>query len=146
MWERRYLMLRQCLLIEFEDSTSLIFNFINNDKDDFLRLLESKQTEKSDKMALLKLNKVVFYTQKFNYAPAAAVEEACAQWRSNRISSFRYLTLLNKYAGRSQLDPANFPVFPWIIASYDSPTYKYRDLSKTIGGLVLPSSRRAASS
>jgi hypothetical protein len=34
--ERRYLTLRQCLLIEFEDSTSLIFNFPNGDKQQFL--------------------------------------------------------------------------------------------------------------
>jgi hypothetical protein len=144
--ERRYLMLRQCLLIEFEDSTSLIFNFINNDKDDFLRLLEAKQAEKSDKMALLRLNRVLFYTQKFNYAPGPAVEEACTLWRNHRISSFQYLNLLNKHAGRSHLDPANFPVFPWIIASYDGPAYSYRDLSKTVGALVLPPPLRAASS
>jgi hypothetical protein len=45
--------------------------------------------------------------------------------------------LLNKYAGRSYLDPANYPVFPWIIDSYDSNKYGYRDLSKSIGALVI---------
>jgi hypothetical protein len=98
--------------------------------------LENKQTQKSDKMLLLKLNKVLFYSQKFNYSPNAAVEELFTQWKANKISNFKYLNLLNKYAGRSYLDPANYPVFPWIISSYDAPTYKYRDLSKTIGALV----------
>jgi hypothetical protein len=123
-----------------------VFNFINNDKDEFLRVIEAKQTEKSDKMAMLKLNKVVFYTQKFNYSSAAAVEEASLQWRNNKISSFRYLNLINKYAGRCHLDPANFPVFPWIIANYDTVNYKYRDLSKTIGALVNLFSFREANS
>lgn len=44
--------------------------------------------------------------------------------------------LLNKYAGRSYLDPANYPVFPWIIDSYDAEKYGYRDLSKSMGALV----------
>ena len=127
--------LRQCLLIEFEDSTSIIFNFINNDKDDFLHLLENKQAQKSDKTVLLKLNKVAFYTQKFNYSSHAVIEDLSLQWRNHSLSNFKYLNLINKYAGRSNLDPANYPVFPWIISSYDSPTYKYRDLSRTIGGL-----------
>ena len=133
-------------MIEFEDSTSLVFNFINIDKDDFLRLIEAKQSEKSDKMAMLKLNKVVFYTQKFHYSTAVVIEEACMMWRNNKISSFRYLNLINKYAGRCHLDPANFPVFPWIIATYDTLSYKFRDLSKTIGGLVTLFSFREANS
>jgi hypothetical protein len=41
--ERRYLTKKQYLLIELEDTTSIIFNFINDDKNDFLRLIESKQ-------------------------------------------------------------------------------------------------------
>ena len=57
-------------------------------------------------------------------------------WRSGQISNFRYLMLVNKYAGRSYLDPANYPVFPWIISSYDTEIYRLRDLSKTIGALV----------
>ena len=67
-------------------------------------------------------------------------------WRNNKISSFRYLNLINKYAGRCHLDPANFPVFPWIIASYDTLGYKFRDLSKTIGALVTLFSSREANS
>lgn len=58
-------------------------------------------------------------------------------WRTEQISNFKYLMLVNKYAGRSYLDPANYPVFPWIINSYDTETYRYRDLSKSVGALVL---------
>jgi len=52
------------------------------------------------------------------------------------MSNFKYLMLVNKYSGRSYLDPANYPVFPWIIASYDYKQYQYRDLSKPMGALV----------
>ena len=71
--DRRYLTLKQCLLIEFEDSTSLIFNFPHGDKHQFLESLEAKQAEKADKQSLLKLNKVLIYTQRFNYSCSASL-------------------------------------------------------------------------
>jgi hypothetical protein len=45
--------------------------------------------------------------------------------------------LVNKYAGRSYLDPANYPVFPWIIDNYSSKEYGYRDMNKSVGALVI---------
>ena len=68
-----------------------------------------------------------------------------ALWRNHKISNFQYLMLVNKYAGRSYLDPANYPVFPWIIATYDCQKYTYRDLSKTMGALVFIKLFRAMS-
>ena len=65
IYERRYLTQRHCLLIEFEEGTSLIFNFINEDKDDFMRLILAKQN-KTDKTVLMRLNKINFYTKKFD--------------------------------------------------------------------------------
>lgn len=44
--------------------------------------------------------------------------------------------IVNKYAGRSHLDPANYPVFPWILTNFKDSTLEYRNLSKTIGALV----------
>jgi hypothetical protein len=44
---------------------------------------------------------------------------------------------INKYAGRSYLDPTYYPVMPWIISSYEFKEFNYRDLSKTLGALVL---------
>lgn len=29
------------------------------------------------------------------------------------------MMILNKYSGRSYLDPVNYPVMPWIIANYE---------------------------
>ena len=66
-------LLKQCLLIKFEDRTSIIFNFTYGDKHQFLESLEVKQAEKADKQSLLKLNKVLFYTQRFNYSCSASL-------------------------------------------------------------------------
>jgi hypothetical protein len=62
-------------------------------------------------------------------------------WRKRKISNFEYLMALNKMAGRTFNDIAQYPVFPWIIADYTSETINlsdsrvYRDLTKPIGAL-----------
>eukprot|EP01125_Pyxidicula_operculata_P005179 TRINITY_DN1880_c1_g2_i4.p1 TRINITY_DN1880_c1_g2~~TRINITY_DN1880_c1_g2_i4.p1 ORF type:complete len:2284 (+),score=559.04 TRINITY_DN1880_c1_g2_i4:47-6898(+) len=62
-------------------------------------------------------------------------------WRRRVISNFDYLMELNTIAGRSYNDLSQYPVFPWIIADYESPTLDlndpkvYRDLTKPIGAL-----------
>lgn len=53
------------------------------------------------------------------------------------MSNFKYLMIVNKYGGRSYLDPANYPVFPWIVSDFlKENDNNYRDLSKTVGALV----------
>lgn len=42
-----------------------MFNFINEEKDDFMRLILAKQN-KTDKTVLMKLNKISFYTKRFD--------------------------------------------------------------------------------
>jgi len=42
-------------------------------------------------------------------------------WRRRQMSNFEYLMRLNIIAGRSYNDTNQYPVFPWIIADYDSP-------------------------
>jgi hypothetical protein len=135
IFERRYLAARQCILIEMEDRTSLIFHFPNSDKDDFLRLIEAKQAEHPEKQPLMKLNRIAFHTRRLPSSITPALEEATALWRSHRISTFKYLMVVNKLAGRSYLDPANYPVFPWVIANYDCKQYQLRDLTKSVGAL-----------
>ena len=100
-----------------------------------MRLILAKQN-KTDKTVLMRLNKINFYTKKFDLQCTQAIEEANTLWKNHKISNFQYLMLINKFAGRSYLDPANYPVFPWVIANYEYQRYKYRDLSKTVGALV----------
>ena len=72
----------QCLLIEFEDSTAVTFNFLNEDVEEFFNEIEEIQNQKSELTNFMKANKVVFFTKKFkkswNYFQE--VEEATQMW------------------------------------------------------------------
>eukprot|EP01105_Mastigella_eilhardi_P014174 TRINITY_DN3224_c0_g1_i4.p1 TRINITY_DN3224_c0_g1~~TRINITY_DN3224_c0_g1_i4.p1 ORF type:complete len:832 (-),score=152.34 TRINITY_DN3224_c0_g1_i4:56-2551(-) len=63
-------------------------------------------------------------------------------WKQREISNFEYLMKLNTAAGRSYNDLSQYPVFPWVLSDYDSPTIDtndpsvYRDLSKPVGALT----------
>ncbi|KAE8911777.1 hypothetical protein PF003_g4293 [Phytophthora fragariae] len=63
------------------------------------------------------------------------------RWVQGDISNFAYLMHLNTLAGRSYNDLTQYPVFPWVLADYDSEVLDltdpdvYRDLSKPMGAL-----------
>ncbi len=58
------------------------------------------------------------------------------RWQRREISNFEYLMYLNTISGRSYQDLNQYPIFPWIIADYESEKLDlntpatYRDLSK----------------
>ena len=62
-------------------------------------------------------------------------------WVNGKMSNFDFLMHLNSLAGRSFNDLTQYPVFPWVIADYESETLDlddpsiYRDLSKPMGAL-----------
>jgi len=57
------------------------------------------------------------------------------------MTNFEFLMYLNSFAGRSYNDLTQYPVFPWVIADYESEELDlndpktYRDLSKPMGAL-----------
>ncbi|KAK6633574.1 hypothetical protein RUM44_004181 [Polyplax serrata] len=61
------------------------------------------------------------------------------RWVRGEISNFQYLMHLNTLAGRSYNDLMQYPVFPWILADYDSEELdlthpsSFRDFSKPMG-------------
>jgi hypothetical protein len=61
------------------------------------------------------------------------------KWRMGELSNFYYLMIINTIAGRTFNDLSQYPVFPWVIADYESETLdlsnpkSYRDLSKPMG-------------
>lgn len=77
----------------------------------------------------------------------AELDRARSEWRSGEMSNFDYLLFLNLTAGRSFNDLSQYPVFPWILADYESSELDldlpstFRDLSLPIG--ALEPSRRA---
>lgn len=58
------------------------------------------------------------------------------RWQRREISNFEYLMYLNTIAGRTYQDFNQYPIFPWIIADYESEKLDlnspatFRDLSK----------------
>lgn len=48
-------------------------------------------------------------------------------WQSRDISNFEYLMRLNTLAGRTFNDLGQYPVFPWILSDYTSPTLNLKD-------------------
>ena len=63
------------------------------------------------------------------------------RWCRREISNFDYLMALNTMSGRTYNDITQYPVFPWVIADYESETLDFndpktfRDLSKPVGAL-----------
>jgi len=63
------------------------------------------------------------------------------QWVSGKMTNFDFLMHLNSFAGRSYNDLTQYPVFPWVIADYESEELDlkdpatFRDLSKPMGAL-----------
>ncbi|XP_045900213.1 neurobeachin-like protein 2 isoform X3 [Micropterus dolomieu] len=61
------------------------------------------------------------------------------KWVCREISNFEYLMQLNTISGRTYNDLSQYPVFPWILCDYKSPSLDledpsvFRDLSKPIG-------------
>jgi WD repeat and FYVE domain-containing protein 3 len=61
------------------------------------------------------------------------------RWVRGEISNFQYLMYLNTLAGRSYNDLMQYPVFPWILADYDSDELDltkaktFRDFSRPMG-------------
>ncbi|XP_071957305.1 protein FAN-like [Antedon mediterranea] len=68
-------------------------------------------------------------------------ENMLLKWQSGSVTNLDYLLYLNSEADRSFNDFTQYPVFPWVIADYTSPTLDlsdpktFRDLSKPIGAL-----------
>ena len=67
------------------------------------------------------------------------VAELSARWQAGAISNFEYLQRLNTLAGRTYNDLNQYPVFPWVLADYTSPTLDlsdpsvFRDLRRPMG-------------
>lgn len=80
-------------------------------------------------------------------------EGKCAQvplrvLQAGRVSNFEYLLFLNLASGRTFNDLAQWPIMPWVLCDYSSPTLDlrspqvYRDLKKV--RTILPGTRNSA--
>lgn len=78
------------------------------------------------------------FTHNFN-ATGSGIASATKKWQQGEMSNFYYLMIVNTLAGRTFNDLTQYPVFPWVLADYDSEEIDlsdprvYRDLAKPMG-------------
>ncbi|KAJ7454045.1 beach-domain-containing protein [Mycena galericulata] len=72
------------------------------------------------------------------------LSSAQRRWQAREISNFTYISILNQISGRTPSDATQYPIFPWVLKDYTSPTLdlnnpdSYRDLTKPMGALTEP--------
>lgn len=72
---------------------------------------------------------------------AQHLEVFTRRWQNREISNFAYLQMLNQHANRTPNDVTQYPVFPWVLADYESSVLDltkpetFRDLSLPMGAL-----------
>lgn len=79
----------------------------------------------------------------FSRKPTDILEksELTKKWVGRQITNYEYLMQLNTISGRTFNDLNQYPIFPWILSDFVSPSldllnpHTFRDLSKPIGAL-----------
>lgn len=119
---RRYKGLRDSALeVYWKDETSTLLAF-------------ERRHDREQVMRFLPNNVPCFTDRDF-------VVQVVQEWQKGGIGNFEYLLALNSAAGRSFNDLSRYPVFPWVIADYESAKLDlnkqstFRDLSKPVGAL-----------
>jgi len=119
---RRYRGLRDSAIeIYWKNGTSVLLAF-------------DRKREREQIMRLLPKNARCFTDRSF-------VVEVEREWQLGNISNYDYLLALNSAAGRTFHDFSRYPVFPWVIADYQSSKLDltdektFRDLTKPVGAL-----------
>jgi hypothetical protein len=105
---------------------SCFLNFPDTNVQDVLRTLNLTEAQRVQKQDFPVFIQSLSYTQ---------------QWATGEISNFKYLCHLNILGGRSFNDASQYPIFPWVIADYESTSLDlsqpstFRDLEKPMGAL-----------
>lgn len=129
---RRYMLRAQALELFFSDCNELFLNFSSGHKE---RNRFYAKLRNSCKVPIL------FSPKSLNPRTIFKRSNLSELWRKRRISNFDYIMALNRMAGRTFNDIAQYPVFPWILSDYTSEKIDladsrvYRDLTKPIGAL-----------
>ncbi|GKY94279.1 hypothetical protein MPSEU_000393700 [Mayamaea pseudoterrestris] len=136
VYRRRYQL--QHTALEFHDvhRKSTLVAFSNNDEREevLTKVLQSKLPKSIFSSSY---GNFISYTKFMNNLKAKVV----SQWVNRKMTNFEFIMHLNSFAGRTFNDLTQYPVFPWVIADYDSDEIDlddpatYRDLSKPMGGI-----------
>lgn len=154
--KRRYLLRPVALELFSSDGRNCLLVFELKDRDQlferFLALIKHVRDGQQQSIATMiglnntNLNPTVEVQEnELSFTPLANIhlplKLMTAKWCQGEISNFHYLVYLNTLAGRSYNDLTQYPVFPWVLNSYDTPTLDlsdptiYRALDKPMGAL-----------
>lgn len=131
---RRFRMRRTALEIFFRDRTSILLNFPSTNI--------MRQTYQVIRRIILAARsdvprEVIFWNE--NPRKELNKQRLTEQWRHREISNMEYLLALNYLGGRTMNDLTQYPIFPWVVADYDSDQLDltdpqtFRDLSLPVG-------------
>ena len=129
---RRYLLQRSALEFFFLSRETYFIDF------------GSSEERKNIYKCLIRMkpkNFVPLYLEASNPEVLMRKSDITSRWIRRELSNFDYILALNTLAGRSYLDITQYPVFPHVIADYESEVLDlndqktFRDLSKPIGAL-----------
>jgi WD40 repeat protein len=131
---RRFMLRAQAIELFFADTHQLFLNFCNGSKvrDKFVEKLRQCKTPLLSSIPR-SLNPRILFKNRFSTLTES--------WKERKISNFEYLMELNIIAGRTFNDISQYPVFPWVLADFESDKLDlneestFRDLSKPIGAL-----------
>lgn len=120
--ERKYLFRDVALETFFADGRSYLLVFAPGVREKVVQaILQRATTTLSQAAALFSSSTTTQSASVFtrqNESPN--VRKATKQWEQREISNFEYLMILNYFAGRTYNDITAYPVFPWIIADWES--------------------------
>ena len=128
VFSRRFLHRHTALEVYFRSGRSYFFNCFTNEARTSLMQFLKDTTGSGTKIRIDPGRDVV-------------TEKVSSAWKHGKMSNFEYLMLLNRYASRSFNDLNQYPVFPWVLTNYSSPTLdlsdpgNYRNLSLPVGAI-----------
>uniref|UniRef100_A0AAF5D4N2 BEACH domain-containing protein n=1 Tax=Strongyloides stercoralis TaxID=6248 RepID=A0AAF5D4N2_STRER len=121
IYKRQYLLKDTALELFFTDGETLLLSFVS----------KKEREHALEQILSLELPNLIVNLED-------QLKNITQTWRQGIITTFEYLMLLNKLAGRSYNDLMQYPVFPFILSDYTSETLNlnnpnsYRVLQKPI--------------
>jgi hypothetical protein len=149
---RRYLLRNVALELFFVDGRNYLINlnlqqrdFVYNQLASRVGSLATNSLQMGDRSAMMEPSsnnnqpQSSFGSKLANIFAPSSIADITARWEKHEISNFQYLMHLNTMAGRTYNDLTQYPVFPWILADYESEELDltnpktFRDLSRPMG-------------
>ncbi|KAJ3324756.1 hypothetical protein HDV06_006064 [Boothiomyces sp. JEL0866] len=150
--KRLYLFRNVALEMFLTDGRTFFLTFWNNKARDSIynRLIGKIQLNQTESVAGVTNAATSSVLPTALFGGGSPLNELTQKWINRDISNLAYLMHLNTLAGRSYNDLTQYPVFPWVLADYESEeidletSSSYRDFSLPMGGQSAPRAEQFA--